>query len=316
MPPDKENVATAEQEAETLLPEEPAPGAEEEPSEPDETPEEGAPDATEDEGKGEEAPPDLKAQLLQALKGVDPEVLKEALPPEELERLRGPEPQVPTGEADLSGLHSLGRINQAQSDFANTDAYARRQLNVAYETFRQSVEAQAKAVTENKAESITVDPAGLQRAIADWQQALGYGADRFAKSFYAEQARIAVEGHPAYRLLTPEERSQVEGLWQDAGQMQQAVRKVLDVALQRGAPEEAKKQAKAELDRDGKLAASLERILSLTGGNGAKSVEAGSARGVRIANFDDAEQAWIDGKISDEQYRKYREQYKVPSTAR
>ncbi|KKN69042.1 hypothetical protein LCGC14_0445140 [marine sediment metagenome] len=312
------NVATAEptagpesQPLETPQPQ-PAPGAEQEQPKPDEGEGASAAGAPEDEGeaKGDEAP-DVKAQLAEALKDLPPEL---RLTPEEQERLRTEAgPPALDGANEMRGVRHLGRLKEVGETLEGAKGQAWGELNQAYTALDQEVQRQAQSFTGEDGQKLAPDVTALRGALLKYQTDYGTAAESYAKTWHSEQARAALEGHPVFGLLSKEEQAGWDATWSqraDEGLTRDAIGYLLSVALERGAPEATKLQAKAAAEQDVGLAGALAKIQEYVGQNGVKprkGAEAGSGGGKtkQPRNEEEARNWHATGEWTGWQMREY-----------
>jgi hypothetical protein len=291
MSPNEEhtNVATAEpepdQEEKLQPPTEPVPDTEQEPSEAEAEPtDESGAGASEDEGEEQAEPPDLNAQMLELLKGIDPEMLQEALPDDMRERLRAPKQDT----ADATDVEVRGRAVERQQRLQGYDAsmakireQAWQPMSTSFDQMITGIKRQAEA-----GEELKVDPGDLSQKIATMGQYMERMGGAHANLQDMEHVRAAIESHPTYRYLSAEDK---EALAEPAESFEEfsarAIKVALDAVLARGAPEEVKRQSEADAEKAVGLAEKFERLAGFVGQNGAKkkTVEAGSGGKGRAA---------------------------------
>ena len=313
------NVATAEPKAgpesqplETPQPQ-PAPGAEQEPGKPDGADPASVAGATEDEGEakgGEE--PSVQDQLAEALKDLPSEL---RLTPEEQERLRTePGAVSPDGANEMRGVRHLGRLKEVGETLEGAKGQAWGELNQAYTALDQEVQRQAQAFTGEAGQKLSPDVTALRGALLKYQTDYGTAAESYAKTWHSEQARAALEGHPVFGLLSKEEQVGWDATWTqraaDEGLTRDAIGYLLSVALERGAPEATKLQAKAAAEQDVGLAGALAKIQEYVGQNGVKprkGAEAGSGGGKtkQPRNEEEARNWHATGEWTGRQMREY-----------
>jgi hypothetical protein len=243
-------------------------------------------------------------------------VLKAALPEEEQERLRAPEqePQDAT-EVEVRGLgvERQGRLQKMNANLENMRTQAWGPLQGAFGQFTSGLETQAKAVQEGNAQAVNIDPKGLQQALSQFQYTVEQTYGAYTQLQNVESVQAAIESHPAFRYLSAEDKQAIAGGNVESFEAwaKNAIDVALTAALERGAPEETKRQAKAAAEKDAGLTDKTKALLELLGQNGAtqtKGAEAGSAGGKRRQQPRDEAEArnWhAEGKWDSRQMREY-----------
>jgi hypothetical protein len=329
MPPDdKPDAAVAESptSAGPVAPEAPeVPGQGEEPTKPV-SEREPAPAGVESGAETGEEPPEEQptteaavAQFLERIGEIaesDPEMaqkLYEKLPQELRDSHRGPEAE----REELDRERTQREVGDGRRAVLET---SQRQMTSAQQTIQKwakdTADAAAKGaadIRDGKSEGVDLlDEKKLQEDFSGALSAgMGMGSD-YASRLAGFAMLDALYSHPSARHLTSEDRTRLK---EAAGKPLEDWTKTvfavgLDAAL-RSAPEEIRRSERAKAEKDSGLARQLTDAMAAMPSDNGRKLQPSAEPGV--SNIEDADAAYLDGKITHEQYAKLREKFGVKS---
>ena len=281
-----EPVATAEpsvkEGAKVLIPDqgklpggEPVPATEQEPGAP--APESGA-GGPEDEGEKPAEGPDLRAQMVETLKEMreaDPDLMDEVFPTEERERLE--EGEQASAELDLreSRLARQEARQTTQAQFSQQWGAIFTNAAPVFKEFQNELQAQNERVKAGQAESVNISYDKLATSMEKVRSDTASTVLAYGTALFEDAVQEALDTHPTRRYLSAEDRKRVEDA-KPEDRIQTLIHAQLDAALKRGAPAEAKAQAKKDAEQTLGLTEKLATAKAYLGSNGTgKKVEAG-----------------------------------------
>ncbi|KKN16048.1 hypothetical protein LCGC14_0979740 [marine sediment metagenome] len=327
-----EPVATAEpsveEGAQVLIPEQekPVPATEQEPGAP--APESGA-GGPEDEGekpegekpegeKPEGEKPDLRSQTVEMLKEMresHPDLMDEVFPTVERERLEEGEQASAELELRESRLNRQEARQATQAQFNQQWGAIFTNAAPTFQEFQNELQAQNERVRAGQAESVNISYDKLATAVEKVRSDTASTILAYSTASFQDAVQEALDTHPTRRYLTAEDRKRVEDAKPEE-RIQTLIHAQLDAALKRGAPAEAKAQAKKEAEDTLGLTEKLSQVRKYIDSNGTtQKVEAGGDTS-SFASMSDADIAYANDEIDFAEYKKQRKRFNLPDVAR
>ena len=315
--------ATAVEPETPQLGEQPAPIAEAVPAAEQEQPEGEQPEGdSETQPPEDEAPADAAAARkqflaqLNELREADPELDKEIRGedsgPERAEELQRERDALDQKAAELDQKESGGLTQQFASAATSNAASIAGLIDQAA---KGAIAASRKAVESADNEATIMDQPKLSAEVATYVNYAINNAQSYGWRTATDQLIAGIQSHPLFRRLPAEARK----TWRDAAAgnnpfqegVGTAVQGVLD-ALATAGPDVAKVRTEIRKELEGEMGVveryeNLMKTLPKRNGTRATTEPAGPT----ISNIDDAEEAYNDGKLSHEQYKKLREKFGV-----
>ena len=240
-------------------------------------------------------------------------------PEEAVDPLSERERAVAAKEAKFEGQ---GAVGQAFQEVNAVGSGGRQTLDTSITAFATQfaegvngriVEGEQKVVPENVSQAMT----------AVRQQAEQYTYNATAAGSFL-QAKNALMSSDATLHLTADELKAVREMgWQAAltnqGQAYSDLFAIFLTAAQRAAPKRVLAQAKEEREKATAGLKDIANVIKTFPGNAVNRAALnadGTSSATQFSNFDDAEQAWLDGKITDQQYKEARKKFNLPDVAR
>ena len=289
-------------------------------------PEEAVPTPAQEPGV-EETPPASGAPEKPDEAEVDPVALLKELVADnpELAEALGVKPEEPALD-EQKFAWDLERSEQERKDLlTGATAYEQAQVSEAYggvvdylwrlnagieEAAQKVLAGDTIAAQEAAAKLVNFDAEGVGKQLWPMIQRAQL-ARAYAVSAYTQaQFREAVETHPVYRSMDKDAR---QAFREALGKFdwKAAAVAALDAGL-KAAPEAISKKAQVEADKKAALLEKAAKLQEAIGSNGRRrSLTGGQGGSIGYATLAEAEELYVDGKLTHEQYREARERFMV-----